>query len=1152
MHINRLRLLGFKSFVEPTELLIEPGLTGVVGPNGCGKSNLLEALRWVMGESSHKSMRAAAMDDVIFSGTADRPARNSAEVTIFVENTAGKAAAEFSGADGLEVTRRIEREAGSAYRINGREARARDVRILFEDAATGARSPALVRQGQIGELVNAKPEQRRRILEDAAGIAGLHTRRHEAELRLKAAENNLARLNDILGQLNSQVESLKRQARQARRYKDLSAEIRKSDALLLHLSWREAATQVNGEEANLAAALEKMALATEQEAKALRAEADTAARLPALREQEAAKGAVLNRFKVEQDNLEREAERSAERQRELAARAEQSSRDLEREKGLRAEAQDTLARLEAEAQSMAGTAALAADFEQKALISYERGDAELKLAEARLSQLTSAAAEARARRRSVEAQCQERREQIDRLKRQMVALEAETREIVGRAPDASKLKVTAELGQRLMTEIAVIEAQTLTAEEAAEAATLDAQAKTEAAVEADLAAGKLKTEVETLKKLLQPSGAAGLPPILDQIRVASGYEMALAAALGDDLEAPAAEAAALHWRLNPGAERDPPLPASVEPLSAHVTAPAELARRLSQIGLVAQADGNKLMRRLKAGQRLVSRQGDLWRWDGYVAAARGTSAAATRLAERSRLGVLIKEEARQRQLTERARDAAAAADERLRLTQAEERRLRQLWRETQGKLAETRDVLTTLERQARETEAKITAVTDAKQRCSDALAEAEALLAKGEALLPALPGVEALEAELAEAQGAANLVRTQVAETRTELVTLEREHRARLERQKAIAAENDRNRARIANADTQMLALAERLTATEAELARLASIPAMVAQQRQTLMSELAAADGQRRAAADALAEAENAHRSAAQALRQAQTAVADEREHRARTEARLENARQRRSEEGRKIREQLGCPPEECLALAGVAPDAALPALEAAESQLLRLRTERDRLGGVNLQADDDLAGLSQQFENLDREKTDVEAAIAKLRSGIVQINNEGRTRLQQAFDAVNGYFKQLFMTLFGGGEARLEMIDAEDPLDGGLEIIARPPGKKPATLSLLSGGEQSLTAMALIFAVFLTNPSPICVLDEVDAPLDDANVDRFCTLLEKMAADTATRFLVITHHPMTMSRMNRLFGVTMGEKGVSQLVSVDLDTAQKFVVAA
>src|SRR3954470_4809997 len=463
MKFSRLRLSGFKSFVEPTELVIEKGLTGVVGPNGCGKSNLLEALRWVMGETSHKSMRAAAMDDVIFSGTAIRPPRNTAEVTIFIDNSARQAPSEFNASDTLEVTRRIEREAGSAFRINGREVRARDVRILFEDAATGARSPALVRQGQIGELVNAKPEQRRRILEDAAGIAGLHSRRHEAELRLRAAGGNLSRLNDILGQLSSQIESLKRQARAARRYKEISAEIRKLDAIVLHLRWAESQAQVDGEEANLAEALEKVGRATEAESKALRAEADTAAQLQPLRDQEAAKGAVLARFKIEQDNLEREAQRTADRQRELEARVEQLKRDMAREETLIAEAKETLERLTAEIASLANTARLAADFEQKALAAHDQAETALGVAETRLSELTTAAAEARARRQSLETQKRERLDRVAKLERQLVALEAQTREIVGRAPDASKLKAATELGQQLMAEIASIEAETLAA-----------------------------------------------------------------------------------------------------------------------------------------------------------------------------------------------------------------------------------------------------------------------------------------------------------------------------------------------------------------------------------------------------------------------------------------------------------------------------------------------------------------------------------------------------------------------------------------------------------------------------------------------------------------------------------------------------------------
>src|SRR5262245_38324611 len=705
MHINRLRLLGFKSFVEPTELMVERGLTGVVGPNGCGKSNLLEALRWVMGETSHKSMRAAAMDDVIFSGTATRPPRNTAEVTIFIDNSARQAPTEFNADDTLEVTRRIEREAGSAYRINGREVRARDVRILFEDAATGARSPALVRQGQIGELVNAKPEQRRRILEDAAGIAGLHSRRHEAELRLRAAEGNLARLNDILGQLGSQIESLKRQARQARRYKEISGEIRKLEAVVFYLQWAEAQGHVEAEEAELAAALQKVARATEAEAKAIRGEAEAAGQLQPLRDQEAAKGAILSRFRIEQENLEREAQRTTDRQKELEARVEQLGRDTAREQSLIAEAKETVERLEAETSSLANTARLAGDFEQKALAAHDEAEAALTAAEARLNELTTATAEARARRQSLETQGRERREQIARLERQLTALDAQTREIIGRAPDASKLKAASERGQLLMAEIARIEGETLAAEESVQAAAADAKVKSEAAAEAGLAAGRLKTEVDTLAKLLTPASASGLPPVLDRIKVEAGYEMALAAALGEDLDAPAAPEAAVHWRINAAPDADPALPAGVEPLIARMEGPPELTRRLRQVGVVVAADGPRLQRTLRSGQRLVSREGHLWRWDGFVAAAEVSTAAAARLAERSRLGVLVRAEAEAARSAEASRAAAAEAEQRLASTQAEEKRLRQLWRDAQTKVAETREVLTAMERQARETEA---------------------------------------------------------------------------------------------------------------------------------------------------------------------------------------------------------------------------------------------------------------------------------------------------------------------------------------------------------------------------------------------------------------------------------------------------------------
>ena len=1149
MKISRLRLLGFKSFVEPTELVIEPGLTGVVGPNGCGKSNLLEALRWVMGETSHKSMRAAAMDDVIFSGTNSRPARNTAEVTIFLDNRERRAPAEFNDSDQIEITRRIEREAGSAYRINGREARARDIKILFEDAATGARSPALVRQGQIGEIVNAKPEQRRRILEDAAGIAGLHSRRHEAELRLKATEANLARLSDVLGQLNSQVESLKRQARAARRYKEISDEIRRQEALLMHLAWTDAQAHVDGEESNLRDALSKLATATEADSKALAEEARLAERMDPLREEEGKRAAILGRLRIELENFEREAARAAERERELKARAEQFSSDTAREEALIAEARQILLDLASEIETLAAAEATAGDSEREARGRLDKAQETLREAESRLAELTTKVAEHRARKQNIESVLSERQNNVAKLTRQLAELNAQAREIAGRAPDAEKLSQITEAGQQLADQIAKFEVQALAAEDTARSLVATADTAREESSKARLRLASLRTERETLIKLLIGAQHTDFPPIVDRLRVKQGYEAALGAALGDDLEAPAAEEAAVHWRHVEVPRQDPALPSGVEPLASHVEAPPELDRRLRQTGIVAgREQGHKLQPQLKPGQRLVTRAGDLWRWDGFTAAAEGAAPAAQRLAERNRLSSLELEEAEARTVATTMAEAERDAVEALAAARTEEQRLRKLGREAQGMLAKTRDSLTAIERAARETESKLAAVSGARARAEEELVVAKDMLAEAEQAVAALAATEDLEPPLAAAKTEADACRMGVAEARAALSDIERERRARADRGAAIGIERERWTTRSAGAEQQILSLKSRLAETQSELEGLADVPAMIAEKRDRLMSAMSEAERGRQVAADALAEADTALKAGVQALRAAQATVAEAREGRARTEALLEGARTRRQDISRQIREALGIAPEGCLALAEIQPGAYLPPLADVERKVASLKADRERLGGVNLGADDELQALSIQAASLDTEKADVENAIAKLRGAIGQLNREAHKRLQDAFEAVNAHFGKLFTTLFGGGEARLEMIEGEDPLEGGLEIIAKPPGKKPATLSLLSGGEQSLTALSLIFAVFLTNPSPICVLDEVDAPLDDANVDRFCRLLESMAADTATRFLVITHHPMTMSRMSRLFGVTMAEKGISQLVSVDLQTAQRF----
>jgi len=1149
MKISRLRLLGFKSFVEPTELVIEPGLTGVVGPNGCGKSNLLEALRWVMGETSHKSMRAAAMDDVIFSGTNTRPERNSAEVTIFIDNAGRKAPAEFNDTDVIEITRRIEREAGSAYRINGREARARDVKILFEDAATGARSPALVRQGQIGEIVNAKPEQRRRILEDAAGIAGLHSRRHEAELRLKATEANLARLNDVLGQLNSQVESLKRQARAARRYKEITGDIRRQEALLFHVTWTEAQELVETEESGLREALAALGDATQAEARALAEEARLAEAMTPLREEEAKRAAVLGRLRLEHETFEQEARRALDRVRELEARTQQLGSDIAREEALIAEAREILASVGTELTALEAAEAGADAAEAAAREKRTAIEAEVRAAEGQLAALTAKVAERRAKLQSLEAARVERAERVARLNEQLAALDAETREIAGRAPDAEKLAQITDAGKRLAEEIARFEVQAVAAEGVTQDRAAAAAAARERSTRAHLALTALRAERETLVKLLVGANASEFPPVLDRIRVAPGYETALGAALGDDLEAPAAEEAPVHWRHVPVSRQDAALPAGAEPLSAHVESPPELDRRLKQTGIVAsRAEGMRLQPQLKPGQRLVTRDGHLWRWDGFTAAAEGVTPAAQRLAERNRLSSIGLEEAEARTAAAANAHAEQEAADALQHAQSEEQRLRQLWREAQAMLAKSRESLTAIERAARETESKLAAVAGARARAEDDLRVAKQLEAEAETALAAFAAAENPEPALATMQTRVETLRSALTEAQAAILGLERERKARLERSAAITVERERWTTRSAGAGQQIETLKARLAETRTELESLADMPARIEDRRGKLLTALSGAERERQVAGDALAAADNALKAGVQALRAVQGAVTEARESRARTEARLEGARTRRQDVARQIREALGVAPEGCLAMAGLESNAEMPPLADVERKLAALKGDRERLGGVNLQADDELVTLGAQVTGLDTERADVEQAIAKLRAAIGQLNREAHKRLTDAFEAVDAHFRKLFTTLFGGGEARLEMIEGEDPLEGGLEIIAKPPGKKPATLSLLSGGEQSLTALSLIFAVFLTNPSPICVLDEVDAPLDDANVDRFCRLLEAMATDTATRFLVITHHPMTMARMSRLFGVTMAEKGISQLVSVDLETAQRF----
>ncbi len=1151
MKFTRLRLSGFKSFVEPTELLIEPGLTAIIGPNGCGKSNLFDALRWVMGEARPTSVRGTEMDDVIFAGSAARPARNVAEVMLHIDNSDRSAPAAYNEYDTIEVSRRIEREAGSVYRINGRDIRQRDVQIFFADASSGAASTAFVRQGQIGLLISQKPLQRRAILEEAAGIGGLHQRRHEAELRLRAAETNIARIDDLIREIDGQLQSLKRQARQAARYRNLSGLIRKAEALAHHLRWTAADSHLHSAREALETAAARVAGCTTHAAEAATARLEAASNLEPLRLAEAERGAALHRLALEREALDQEEARArdaAQRQRQRIAQAEQ---DLGRERALDADAGQSLAALSHEAQALESETASASDVLAAAQSRATDCEKALGPAERGLEQANATLAEW-----SAKTQSHSRAQEIALALAETSAtqlIEADERRAeamagVAEAPDVRACEAAAALARQDAIEAHEMQDRVRRMLHLAEAVEAETRGPLESA---EHETQRLSAEAKALTDLLTPGSGDLWPRLVDSVRVKHGYESAFAAALGDDLEAPLDEAAPNHWRDLGMLETSVPLPEGAQPLTDFVAAPSALARRLSMTGLVAQESGAMLQNLLFAGQRLVSQRGDLWRWDGYAMSADAPSPAAQRLAQRNRLAALMEEIARAKDIraeafarysaarseAEQARETVRGAEEAVRLAERAQSVAQEAAANAARIAAERSSKLATFE-------AEIRRLTQAHETARESARQAEGALAQ-------LGDGEALSQAVVTTRQAAAEARAAHLEARAALDALRHESELRIRRLSTLTEDRNRWENRRNAALCQIDELMRRIAELQRELETFEAVPAALAEKRKSLLDAIGQAETARTEAADARSTAESLLAAADKASKAADAALSAAREERARAEALAQSAEERLAELLTRIRDELDMEPDALAAFASIENKDELPPLELAEKRVEKLKAEREQLGGVNLRAEEEAAEHGQRLDKLTHDRADLDGAIQRLRRGIQSLNREGRERLLESFEKVNINFQLLFSKLFEGGEAKLSLTESEDPLEAGLEIFARPPGKRLQSLSLLSGGEQALTAMALILAVFLVNPAPVCVLDEVDAPLDDANVERFCNLLDEMTRLTETRFVVITHHALSMSRMHRLFGVTMAERGVSQLVSVSLAEAERALAA-
>jgi chromosome segregation protein len=1134
MRIRRLKLSGFKSFVDPAELVIEPGLTGIVGPNGCGKSNLLEAIRWVMGEGSPKSLRGGGMEDVIFAGTTQRPARDFAEVAMLLDQ---------DGGDEAEVVRRIERGAGSAYRIDGRDVRAKDVALLFADAATGAHSPALVSQGRIGAIIAARPTDRRAMLEEAAGIAGLHVRRRDAELKLRATEANLERLDTLLGDMEARASALRRQARAAERYRLLSADIRVAEGRLIYARWRDAADAAAAAKREAEAAEAEVATTADQQRRAAEAAAEATRKVAAARSAAQAARDVVASAGHRVETLRSELAAVERRIHDVARLRETLEHDRAREGALAEDAAAAIARLTEEAETLSARAVEAEGMRPALVMRLAEIEALLRDAEVALARALAAEAAEQADARIAQAALAAARQRLDRVETEASRIARDSAGVGDAVEHEGELVRATSAREAAEAEAAEANAEIVRAETDRLAAVADRDATQAVLAQARADLASLESEAAALSRSMPRRDGKALRAI-DLITAGVGYERALAAALGDDLEASIGEGA-VRWA---GADSagDQPLPRGCVSLAGHVEAPSELARRLAQVGVVDTDDGSLP---LAVGQRLVTRDGRLRRWDGFVAEDCG-AAAAESLIRRNRLAEIERQLAPARAAVAEAERGIAAVAERLEAAQREGQAARATLAAAERRARDealvegrARVAIERIESRLAELAERATAIASERDAAAGEMRQAEAAVA-------ALPDGSETARGVAAQREAAEAARGAVGQGRLDLAGLDRGLATDRDRAVAARAEAEGWRGRAGDAAKRIEAMAARAMAAEEEASALAAAPAQ-------LEEKIAAAEAERADAASTGAVTAEAERAAETLLRTAEAllaetgeATASAREARAAAVARHENHEQRRIEMGRIAGERFQSPAPVLPEKAGFA-SADVGDVARESERFDRLNLDRERLGPVNLVAEQELSELDTDRATQAAQRDELAEAVSRLRGSIGSLNREGRARLLAAFEAVDGHFRRLFTRLFAGGEAHLALIDSDDPLEAGLEIMVQPPGKKLASLTLLSGGEQALTAVALIFALFLTNPAPICVLDEVDAPLDDANIERFCDLLDQMCLETDTRYLVVTHNAVSMARMHRLFGVTMVERGVSRLVSVDLGGAETLLAA-
>ena len=857
MKFKRLDLIGFKSFVEKTSFFIEKGLTGIVGPNGCGKSNIVEALRWCMGETSAKSMRGSGMEDVIFSGTANKTSKNIAEVSLTLDNSDKDGPIQFKELDIISVKRKIEKDKGSRYFLNDKEVRARDVQTLFADLSTGAHSPSMISQGRIGALVTAKPTDRRAILEEAAGISGIHVRRHESELRLNSAENNLKRADELRRQQEKQLDNLKKQAAEASKYKLISEQIKKIESGLYYLKLKEIDQEINSTKEETSESDDEISGLTIEINHDNNLLEEANLKLKPLRDKNIEVLSKLQRLNLEFKNLEDEEARAKTDKNRLTKSQQTIEIDMEREKNIIIDSKSNEKRL---------------NEEKNALIDTEKKYYDL-----------------------------EKQTQLD-----------------------------------------------------------------------------LQTSTQELKK-----------------------------------------------------EQD-----KLEKISKNLSLNNHGKNFISYLNSINQNLEN----------------------------------------------------------------------------------------------------------------AKTQLENNENQKAKDIIHEVISSIKNEQKMIESLTTENSID-EITELTNKIKLAQEKYAYTLSKYESVKTETIKRQERIKNIDIEAQNWKNLKFNSEKMLKELHSRTDKIKTDLENIDKLPEIIGVKKGQLMQNTSNTETEKISISNELIKAEEEYQKINKQLKMVEQKMMSARENKARSGATLEGLEKRKKDLVGNVKSDLNIEEKNLFNNSDLKDINNLPNVIEQEDKLDAKKNERERLGSVNLRADEETERYKKTISKMEEDREDLISAIAKLRVSINELNQKGRERLLEAFEKVNRKFNEVYTKLFSGGTAKLEFVESDDPLEAGLEMLASPPGKRLQSITLLSGGEQALTALSLIFAVFLTSPSPICVLDEVDAPLDDANVTRFCSLLDELTKITQTKFIIITHHALTMSRMDRLYGVTMPEKGISQLVSVDLQKAEELV---